>query len=189
VTVKQPSAPTVSGNFNFVVGGRNCKVRPLGNTICGDYNGIVTGYGNCACGTQGFIGGGGHNTICEYADYMAIGGGGYNIITSSSGGTSVYSFIGGGCHNTFSAYYSGILGGSSNTVLGNHSAILGGSGNSDGGLNYAAVFGCNVTAVASCVFHANNFVAQNMPVSSGVAGSGCFYLHCVSPGLCYVAIS
>jgi len=60
---------------------------------------------------------------------------------------------------------------------GAYSSILGGYNNNDHGLHYAGIFGCNITAVASCAFHANNFVAQNMPTQAVVAGlpSGALY--------------
>ena len=85
----------------------------------------------------------------------------------------VYNFIGGGKDNTVSAsQYSSILGGYNNTVASTYSSIFGGSGNNDGGFSHAGIFGCNVTANSSCAFHANNFVAQNMPsASSGIPGS------------------
>ena len=40
--------------------------------------------------------------------------------------------------------------------------------------NYAGVFGCNVASVMGCALHSNNFVAQNLPTTSGGA-SGSFY--------------
>jgi hypothetical protein len=38
-------------------------------------------------------------------------------------------------------------------------------------------------------FHANNFVAQDMPISAGISGSGCFYIYCLGAGVCVVGIS
>ena len=85
---------------------------------------------------------------------------------------------------------SSVVGGFQNHVSGPYSSILGGCFNCvPTAFSYAGVFGCSVTAVANCAFHANNFVAQNMPVSAGLPGSGVFYIHYVSPGICYVAIS
>ena len=84
---------------------------------------------------------------------------------------SCYSFIGAGCCNVISNGCSSIVGGFCNTISGGYSSILGDSGNSDGGFDYAGVFGCNVTAVASCALHSNNFVAQNMPTSPTTPGA------------------
>jgi len=69
-------------------------------------------------------------------------------------------------------------------------AILGGSGNCiPSGCNYVGIFGCNITAVTCCAFHANTFVAQNMCDASSsptpTSGSGIFYFCCCgSMGMC-----
>jgi hypothetical protein len=44
-------------------------------------------------------------------------------------------------------------------------SILGGSGNTVSH-SHAAAFGCNVSSVIANTFHANNFMAQNMPNSN-----------------------
>jgi hypothetical protein len=109
-----------------------------------------------------------------------IGAGTHNSVTSK------YSFIGAGESNTNSANHSFIGSGINNVIQAPCSAILGGSGNSDGGFAYAGVYGCNVTAVASKTFHANNFAAQNMPTAAGAVGT--FYYVNIG-GVCHVAIS
>ena len=58
-------------------------------------------------------------------------------------------------------YANGFIGNGINSVSGNYSAILGGSGNNDGGLAWAGIFGCNITATISCALHANQLVAPN----------------------------
>jgi hypothetical protein len=65
-------------------------------------------------------------------------------------------------------------------------SILGGSGNTVSH-SHAAAFGCNVSSVAPNTFHANNFVAQNMPTVSG-GPSGTFYKTTVGL-ICVVAIN
>jgi hypothetical protein len=111
------------------------------------------------------IGGGGGNTICGGS--AGIVSGVKNVISSGT----LYDFIGGGECNTVSNSYGSVVGGCNNLVSGLYSSILGGSGNIAGAaLNYAGIFGCNVHAVASCTFHANNFVAQNMPNSASLPG-------------------
>jgi hypothetical protein len=71
--------------------------------------------------------------------------------------------------------------------------VLGGSGNTVTH-NYAAVFGCNVASVMNNAVHANNFVAQNVPLTSGGAPvglpAGTFYADdTTTPGTCYVMIA
>ena len=94
-----------------------------------------------------------------------------NHMDTSSGYTITYSLISGGQGNKIYAgtgsgtYFSSILGGCNNTNAGSYSAILGGGGNTvSAAYSYAAIFGCNVNAVASCAFHANNLIIQNIPV-------------------------
>jgi hypothetical protein len=73
----------------------------------------------------------------------------------------------------------------------------GGCGNSDGGFNWAGVFGCNVTGVLPCAFHANNFVAQNMAgpytypglLPYPVGSKALFYCIDGLTGLCHVLIA
>ena len=127
------------------------------------------------------LGGDGNNigatASAYYATYALIGTGLNNCIDSSTA-SSYYSFIGSGQKNTISAgtCYSSILNGDNNTNSGSYSAILGGSGNTIGaGYQYAAVFGCNVVANTNCAFHANNFVAQNMPPVAGYAPGTLMY--------------
>ena len=107
-------------------------------------------------------------------------------LSSGEGRGEVYGVIGGGSFNTVSACYSSILGGTNNNISDNYSAILGGKGNTVSHA-YAAAFGCNVSSVVDCAFHANNFVAQNIP-SSAPATARTFYIHCTG-GICYVAIT
>ena len=88
---------------------------------------------------------------------------------------SCSSIISGAC-NANSGNYSSIIGGSCNTVSGNYSAILGGCGNTiPAGNDWAGVFGCNVAAVAPCAFHANAFIAQNIPCYSSGTIASCPY--------------
>ena len=59
----------------------------------------------------------------------------------------------------------------------NYSAILGGYNNCVNH-DYAGVFGCCVSSGMACAFHANNFVAQNMPDQTGfssLAPGGLYY--------------
>jgi hypothetical protein len=77
-------------------------------------------------------------------------------------------------------------GGRANTISNAYSSILGGSGNTVSH-SHAAAFGCNVSSVAPNTFHANNFVAQNMPTVSG-GPSGTFYKTTVGL-ICVVAIN
>jgi len=109
-------------------------------------------------------------------------------------GNATWNVIGGGDKNCIynGANYASVLGGGSNHVSGSFSSILGGCGNSDGGFNWAGVFGCNVTGVLPCAFHANNFVAQNMagPYTGTplVPTGGLYYCIDTLTGLCHVLI-
>ena len=111
-----------------------------------------------------------------------------NQILAPGSTNSCYAFIGAGRLNTICNQGTSIVGGNQNTVSGIYSSILGGSGNNDNGVAYAGIFGCNITAVRSCAFHANNFVAQNMPSVPTGLPSGTFYIH-ASGGVNYVAIA
>jgi hypothetical protein len=71
-----------------------------------------------------------------------------------------------------------------NTVSGNYNTILGGTGNTDSGYSHVGIFGCNVSAVTDKALHANNFVAQGMPTSSGGAPGSIWY----DPTTCIVHI-
>lgn len=154
-------------------------------------NKIVVCSNHCLQGRRSMVGTGEYNCIDTQSAYSFIGAGVHNcIMNPASTQSSCYSFIGAGRYNTISNCYSSIVGGGHNTASGQYSAILGGCGNSDNGLNYAGVFGCGVTAVSACAFHANNFVAQNMPNTPGLAGSGCLYYQYYAPLLgCVVMIS
>ena len=123
------------------------------------------------------------------SSYAMIGAGVCNCIITTAGTTySCYSFIGAGKLNTIaSSCNSSIVGGQNNTISGMYSSILGGSGNAvPSTVQYAGVFGCNVTAVQSCAMHANNFVAQNMPLAPGSGIPGSLYY---DPGTCIVHIT
>jgi len=108
--------------------------------------------------------------------------------------TQTLSSLGGGLDTgIISGNFSSIFGGQNNTVTGNCSAIFGGTGNNDGGLNYVGIFGQSVTGVISNAFHAENLVAQNMPLYSGgplpfPAGSKALYYQIIG-GSCYVMIA
>ena len=101
-----------------------------------------------------------------------------NISSPSERPGEAFNFIGGGVNNQ---------------VLGSCSAILGGSGNNDGGLPYVGIFGCNITGVTTCAFHANQFVAQNMYNATSapppLTGTGILYYCVTSPGQCTVYIA
>lgn len=140
-----------------------------GNNTIGSkaiYNSIVGGQNNNVINSS-FTGilGGSNNAINTVANFGVIAGGNQNCIQGQV--SQVFSAIGGGQLNTMSGNHAVISGGHSNIVSGNCSAILGGSGNNDGGFAYAGVYGYNVTANTSCAFHANNFVAQNIPPGLG----------------------
>jgi hypothetical protein len=88
-----------------------------------------------------------------------------NQILAPGTTNSCYGFIGAGRLNTICNQGASIVGGSGNTVSVIYSSVLGGSGNNDNGVAYAGIYGHNITANTSCAFHANNFVAANMPTS------------------------
>ena len=95
------------------------------------------------------------------------------------------SFIGAGCSNLICCgTFASIVGGVGNTVSGCHSSILGGQGNKVTH-DHAAAFGNGVSSVMACAFHANNFVAQNMPTGTGVLPAGAFWY---DPTTCIVHI-
>jgi hypothetical protein len=50
---------------------------------------------------------------------------------------------------------------------------------------YSAAFGCNVSSVCGCTFHANNFAAQNMATASG-GPSGTFFRCTI--GTCHIVM-
>lgn len=175
-----------SDSFIFI-GGGYCNTAASTSAVIGG------GTYNCNIGGLTVIGGGTCNTIGNIAgsfdSQFSFIGGGYCNCVDSAAFTSNFGFIGNGQCNYVGpgTNYGTIVNGLCNTVTGNCSAILGGSGNSDGGLAWAGVFGCNVTAVSACAFHANNFVAPNMPASLP-STPRTFYI-VVSGGVCYVAIS
>ncbi len=89
----------------------------------------------------------------------------------------------GGIYNCMNVgQYNTILGGARNTLTGNHNAILGGCGNNDAGFNCVGIFGCNVTAVTDCAFHANNYTIQHMPASCIGAATNQLYYNVVASG-------
>ena len=109
-----------------------------------------------------------------------------NQILAPGSTNSCYAFIGAGRLNTICNQGTSIVGGNQNTVSGIYSSILGGSGNNDNGKDYVGIYGCNVSGVLSCAFHANNFVGQNLPTTSpGI--SGAFWKTNIG-GVCVVAI-
>ena len=117
--------------------------------------------------------------------------------SNPSGNPVFNSLIGGGCCNYIASgtNFSSIFSGLNNCLSGSCSSILGGSGNCDNGIKYAGIFGCNITAVANCAFHANNFVAQDMYcVAAGtilppLIPPGTFYYMCCVGALCPIFIA
>ena len=182
-------------DFSSIVGGDSNTIFGAGsviggggtNTIFSKNSGIFSGSTNCIDTDSdfSFIGGGATNYINCTAINSFIGGGQSNTIEK----TATYNSIVGGKENAIAENrcFSSVLGGTNNAVNGNYSAILGGSNNTvPSGCCYIGIFGCNVTGVTNCAFHANNFVAQNMPTfASGPSGS--FYKTTIS-GVCVVAI-
>ena len=167
--------------------------------LAGDGSGTSNYIGNLAgtgLGIQNsFIGGGSANCIDDgtaVISYGVIGGGNYNCIAPGTSFASVFN----GQNNCICAAtdYASIFSGQNNCVAGNYSSILGGSGNSDGGIPYVGIFGCNITGVMPCAFHANEFVAQNMPgpYTGGplpAPTGGLFYCIDGLTGLCHVLIA
>jgi len=188
-----------NGNDSFIGGGWTNTIdagTDSGFIGGGGFNHTSSSYaaiggGKCnvieAGADNSFAGGGYCNTIKTGSLCSAIGGGYKNNILGNNsfvgGGitNSVYnscsSVVGGGL-NTVSGAYSSVLGGTFNTVSGDYSSILGGSGNSDGGFNYAGVFGQGVTAVAPNTFHVECLNAVNTPnITTGPAtGTVSYYL-------------
>lgn len=131
---------------------------------------------NVAQGLHSFVGNGGGASLPvalnnrALAEYSFIGTGRQQLVDS---GASFSSVVGGENNTVNSGYQHSVVGGGcGNTVNGNCSAVLGGSGNTVNH-DYAAIFGMGITSVASCAVHANNYVAQNMPVcTSGPFPSG-----------------
>ena len=187
-SVSSPYSFIGGGDSNFIginsdcsfIGGGNCNcIQGLSSFIGGGgwFDGVaIISHGNCVCGDFGFIGGGSDNFI------------------DSTGSFNTYGVIGGGQINCIfpGTNHSSILNGYQNQVSGSCSAILGGSGNSDGGFNWAGVFGCNVMGVAACAFHSNTFVAQNMYNATGglpLPPTGTLYYCVTGLGQCTVYIS
>ncbi len=209
-----PASGVFSGYENTVAAGASVITGGAGNIICSlaNFGFIGTGDGNgiTTSSRYGFIGNGLNNCIgnavagCNPASYGVIAGGILNCIDATTLST-YYGFIGNGRVNKIcaGAYFSSVVGGYCNTVASNHasivggcnntvsgalSSILGGSGNTiAAAYPYAGIFGCNITAVSGCVFHANNFAAPNIP-SAAPASARTFYINVVG-GVCYVAIT
>ncbi len=180
------------------------------NWICAGTNGagIFSGSENVGGGSSSFIGGGVSNKINYGSDYSFINSGTLNTIGSAGGSGATFSGISGGSQNCIddstaaTAYgvigggfencicagtnHSSIFSGNGNCVWGSCSSVLGGSGNCDGGFDYVGIFGQGITGVCSA-FHANNFVAQNMPTTPG-GPSGSFYKTLIGT-VCVVAIN
>ena len=68
---------------------------------------------------------------------------------------------------SFRQFFNSENSGSSNTVGAGHT--------------YAGIFGCNVTAVMSCAFHANNFVAKNLTLLTGAIPG--LLQYCLAPAI------
>ena len=96
----------------------------------------------------------------DLSKYAAILGGQSNCIVGAAGTNSFYGFIGAGVNNCITNSCS--------------AAILGGQ-NNKANHDFAGIFGCNVTSGMGCAFHANNFVAQNIPLGPGILPTGSFY--------------
>ena len=89
--------------------------------------------------------------------------------------------------NVVSGAFGFIGSGRENTVTGDCSAILGGSGNS-AGHDWAGIFGCDISSVLACAFHANNIVVPDMPiVGTTIPGKTLYYRNC-GTGNCPVYI-
>ncbi len=168
-----------AGYGNAIIGASS--LRPDQSVIGGGECNTISSYAgageNRINSRHNFIGGGICNCICG-ANCNAIGGGNNNEICGD------YGFIGGGFANKISAcnINNVIGGGSGNSISGNCSAILGGSGNTiSAGYDWAGVFGCDVTAVGACAFHANTFIAQDICV---ITSAGSAFL-ALPPGSLY----
>jgi hypothetical protein len=146
-----------------------------------------------------FVGGGASNVVNSSSN-AAIAGGCSNRITSGYngfvGGGYLNKIVGGSCNaivggqaNSVNGVHNFIGGGYGNTLTRACSAILGGCNNSDGGVAFAGIFGCNVTAVVPNAFHANSFVAQNIKCALTLPTfalllPGELYITTVSPSWC-----
>ena len=136
------------------------------------------GDSNTASGNPAFIGGGFNNSAT--APYASIMGGGNNTASCNNGFigagflnnvTAFSTMIGSGCQSTASGCYSSVVGGALNTASGIYSAVLGGKSNI-ASCAYSGIYGCNITSVLACAFHANRYVATNLPDSSAGLPSG-----------------
>jgi hypothetical protein len=108
----------------------------------------------------------------------AIDSGYCNLLYSSACNT----FIGSGGYNTMSGCYSSIAGGGGNDVSGLYSSVLGGACNIVPSThNFAGIFGCNVTAVASCTFHVNCLNACSTPPTGSYPIGTIFYFNGGTP--------
>jgi hypothetical protein len=167
-----------------------------GNTISSSCSAIVGGSFNTisAGNFVGFIGGGSNNTL--NANLSTIAGGRSNIIDTGSncsfigGGYTnsicagfIDSVIGGGSTNCVLSNCSSILGGFNNYVASDYSVILGGSGNKiPAGLPYSGVFGQNVSALASNMFHVECLNACGTPLTG--TGAACTLSYIIAtPGM------
>ena len=177
-------------SYSFIGGGfRNCICNSSKSVIAGGggsclFGAVTCNFGNLISGGYGnFLGGGQCNVISSSSCNSVIGGGGGWACVSAVTycGNCIQgngSFLGGGQVNCIIANCSVIGGGYCNTVCGDYSAILGGNCNCvPHGCNYVGIFGCNITAVTNCAFHANTFVANCMFDGTGGAPtiSGLFY--------------
>jgi hypothetical protein len=187
-----------AGAQNQVFGSKSSITAGVSNKVASTYSFVGNGEANTInCGSEcSFLGGGYSNNMGSgiVGDLGAIGsfmgGGESNCIDSDDNFGTTYAAIGGGQFNKvcLNTNHSSIFSGMQNTVRGNCSSILGGEGNDDGGIDYVGIFGCGVTGVVTKAFHANNYVAQNMP-SSNPSITGVLYYCVCGIGNCPVFIS
>jgi len=193
-----------SGPFSSIQGGfRNCTTGSqnfIGGGQChftsSTRSAIMGGDTNTASGDPSFIGGGFLNVAS--APYTFIGGGGRNLASCNNAfigagfcncSTGCISLIAGGCCNSASGYFSAVIGGGQNQATGVYSlvgngltncatacyaSVFGGQSNVASCV-YSGIFGCGITSRMACAFHANRYVATNLPSASAGLPSGALW--------------
>jgi hypothetical protein len=79
-----------------------------------------------------------------------------------------------GCSNVTSGVFSSIINGTSNCASACYAGVFGGQNNLASCV-YSYVAGCGITSRMACAFHANRYVATNLPSSATGLPSGAFW--------------
>jgi len=194
----------INSCYGFIGGGCQNKTAGIyssvlngsGNCANDSYSSVLSGLANKITSTSTFSTILGSNASCAvFAPSSLISGGCLNVITGRSnflGAMNASTILNGLCNsicNVFDAPGQGynLVHGCANIALNSYNTIFGASNcatachsgvfgqNNIASCVYSYIAGCGITSRMACAFHANRYVATNLPSSATGLPSGAFW--------------